>query len=153
MVLKQDSRRTLGSEMQLWHLNSLGCTLYRIITTSLQKAFPPTLNSVSFRRNLVGERLAEWHKLVEQCREVTLNNEEDMMVWLLISSKLFSVKSFYLAMQDYGSVLYNLMWKVKIPLRVKKKLWLVSKIKYSDEKCFFFLKRGGKCTKSCLFCG
>jgi hypothetical protein len=46
-----------------------------------------------------------------------------MLVWLLSSSKQFSVKSFYLAMQDYVSVPYNFMWKFKIPLRVKTFLW------------------------------
>jgi hypothetical protein len=43
------------------------------------------------------------------------------------------------------------MWRVKIPLRVKKNLWLVflKSILTKDV----LLKRGGKCTKNCLFCG
>jgi hypothetical protein len=52
---------------------------------TVQKACPSTLNSRSFRRTLVGERLAEWNKLLEKCRKITLNNEEDRLVWLLSS--------------------------------------------------------------------
>jgi hypothetical protein len=47
---------------------------------TVQKACPPTLISLSIRRTLVGERLADWNKLLEQCREITLNNEEDRLV-------------------------------------------------------------------------
>jgi hypothetical protein len=53
--------------------------------------------------------------------------EEDKLIWLLSSSKLFSVKYFYVAMQNYGAVPFNFMWKMEIPVRVKTFMWLILK--------------------------
>jgi hypothetical protein len=43
------------------------------------------------------------------------------------------------------------MWRVKLPLRVKTFLWLL--LKKSILTRDVLLRRGGKCTTNCLFCG
>lgn len=62
------------------------------------------------------------------------------------------MKSFYVAVKNYEAVSYKFMWKTKIPLRVETFLWLVLKKKTILTRDVL-LKRGGVCTKSCLFCG
>jgi hypothetical protein len=90
------------------------------------KVFELGIDGLRFRRALVGEKLVLWEKLKTLCRNVTLrSDEDDKLVWTLSPSGIFSVKSFYTAMQSCGSVPYKFMWRVKLPLRVKTFLWLL----------------------------
>ena len=85
------------------------------------------------------------------CSVVSLTEDEDKLVWLLSSSRQFSVKSFYLAMQSMERVPYKFWWKIKIPLRIKTFIWLI--LKKSILTRDILIKRGGNCAKNCLFCG
>jgi hypothetical protein len=116
------------------------------------KVFEQGIDGLRFRRALVGEKLVLWEKLKNLCRNVKLrNDEDDKLVWTLSPSGIFSVKSFYTAMQSCGSVPYKFMWRVKLPLRVKTFLWLL--LKKSILTRDVLLRRWGKCTTNCLFCG
>ena len=113
--------------------------------------FESGVHSLSFRRNLITHKLVEWRRLVSVCSDVRLSEVEDKLVRLLSASRQFSVKSFYLAMQSMESVPYKFRWKIKIPLRIKTVIWLI--IKKSILTRDVRLKRGGTCTKKCVFCG
>jgi hypothetical protein len=86
-----------------------------------------------------------WDALRNLCRNVVLNdNDEDRLIWTLSPSRVFSFRSFYLAMQSCGSVPYKFLWKVKLPLRIKAFMWLV--LKKSILTRDVLLKRRGKYT-------
>ena len=55
----------------------------------------PTLN-ISFRRSLQGDRWDKWLELVNRLMHISLSNTQDVFVWGLTSSGIFSVKSMYL---------------------------------------------------------
>ena len=118
---------------------------------TIQKVFCDGINSLNFRRNLVGIKLEEWNKLKNCCETMILTEEDDTLVWMLSSSKQYTVKSFYSAMHNVGKVPYRFMWKVKIPLRIKIFIWLM--LKKSILTRDVLRRRGGVCDKNCLFCG
>ena len=76
-----------------------------------------------FRRALVGEYgeqcEIQWAILQKVVAFVRLTDEPDKLAWKLTASAVFSVKSFYLAVNYCQTVHYKFLWKVKIPLRVK----------------------------------
>ena len=91
------------------------------------------INNLSFRRRLLGSKGASWIELKNLWGEVILSvDDDDKLIWTLTPSVVFSVKSFYKAMQSCGKVPYNFLWRVKIPLRVKTFMWMVLKKKHSD---------------------
>ena len=118
---------------------------------TVRDALGSSISSLSFRRNIVGPKLVEWENVRTLCDNVVLSDEDDQLVWLLTASKQFPVKSFYSAMQSVGSVPHRFLWKVKIPLRVKTFIWLILKKRILTRDVL--LKRGGVCSKTCLFCG
>jgi hypothetical protein len=54
--------------------------------------------NVSFRRDLVGENLVDWHKLVQEVVTVNLNDDKYTFIWDPDRNGTFSVPSMYLAM-------------------------------------------------------
>jgi hypothetical protein len=38
---------------------------------------------MTFRRNVIGDALADWNKVKSSCDEITLNNQRDVTVWTL----------------------------------------------------------------------
>jgi hypothetical protein len=122
------------------------------LNITVATVFNMGMANLRFRRALVGEKLALWNELKEICSNVTLDpSQDDKLVWTLSKSGVFSVKSFYLAMQSCGVVPYKFLWQVKIPLRVKTFLWMV--LKKSILTRDVLLHRGGDCPAKCLFCG
>jgi hypothetical protein len=78
--------------------------------------------NVAFRRSLVGVNLQAWHDVVAMVVDVRLINQRDRFVWGLHQNELFSVKSMYRALP------YNtLIWKLKLPLKIKVFLWYLYK--------------------------
>ena len=81
-----------------------------------------------------------------------LNDEPDRFVWKPTSSGIFSVKSMYEdLMNDHTPFLRKYLWKLKIPLKIKKFMWfLKSKVLLTKDN---LAKRNWTgCTKYC-FCG
>jgi hypothetical protein len=116
-----------------------------------RKAFDNGLDNMRFRRAIIGVRKELWINLKKLCVNVSFSNEQDGLYWLLTDSGQFSTKSFYLALQNYGSVPQKFLWKIKIPLQIKTFIWLVFKKNILTKDVL--MHRGGKCDPQCLFCG
>jgi hypothetical protein len=58
--------------------------------------------NISFRRNLVGVNLRDWHKIVASLHDVNLLEERDVSVWGPNTSVSFIVKSMYAALINNG---------------------------------------------------
>jgi len=92
--------------------------------------------NISFRRNLVGTNLRDWHRIVASLQDVNLQGKRDAFVWGLHSSGRYSVKSMYAALINNGVKVSQDLWQIKIPTRIKIFLW--------------YLKRGVVLTKDNL---
>ena len=64
--------------------------IVRINHNSVAKVLSSVPLNISFRRNLVGRNLRDWHRIV--------NSLLDVFIWALHSSGSFSVKSIYVAL-------------------------------------------------------
>lgn len=76
---------------------------------------------IKLKRNMRDAEKAEWDQLLESLKEVTLDNEEDEVIWALEKNNIFSTKSLYRFLTNRGAISrsMNIMWKAKIPLKVK----------------------------------
>lgn len=99
-----------GKNTLFWEDNWLGGKplaeqfpfLYRITHKphiTLAKVKEIGWSEMTFRRNLVGDRLADWNRIKASCNQLTLNDKKDVVVWNLTKNGLFSVKSFYRALK------------------------------------------------------
>ena len=81
--------------------------------------------NVSFRRDLVGTRLASWQALQERLAEIHLSTDRDQFRWNLLKSGKFSVGSMYDALvhSDMPSINNKYLWKMKVPLKIKIFTW------------------------------
>jgi hypothetical protein len=86
---------------------------------SVREVFEIGVHALRFRRAMVGDLRELWMQMQESLRGIELRNESDTLGWTLTESGVYSVKSFYSAMQFSRVVPYKFMWKAKIPLRVK----------------------------------
>ena len=59
---------------------------------------------------------------------VSLTSEEDLFKWNLTRNGSFSVKSMYLqSMNGHTPFLRKYLWKLKVPLKIKKIMWFVNR--------------------------
>jgi len=84
---------------------------------------------LTFRRSVSEQLMNLWWELVDVMSEVTLSEEEDLMIWTYNSSGKYSVQSLYAAVNFRGitPVFVSSIWKLHIPPRVQFFLWLLSK--------------------------
>jgi len=82
--------------------------------------------NISFRRNLVGRNLRDWHRIVASLHDVSLQEGRDVFVWSLQSLGIFSVKSMYDALINNGARVSQEIWQIKIPTRIFF-LWYLKK--------------------------
>jgi hypothetical protein len=70
----------------------------------------------------VENNLTQWHRLVGWVAHVRLSDASNRFVWGLLQNGVFTVNSMYNALiMDTPVAL--LLWKLKIPLRIKIFLW------------------------------
>ena len=69
---------------------------------SVAKVLASVPLNISFRRNLAGRNLRDWHRIVASLQDVNLQEERDVFIWTLHSSGTFSVKSLYAALINNG---------------------------------------------------
>jgi hypothetical protein len=77
----------------------------------------------------MGNNLIIWYTLVQMIMHVRLNTNKDVFHWNLHQHENFSIHSMYLALITNGSAIRNtLIWRLKIPLKIKKKImWYLQK--------------------------
>ena len=104
-----------------------------------------------FRRALVGDKLDEWEELVAKITHINWTNESDLFIWNLHNNGQFTVHSMYLHMINQNTPFsHKLIWKLKIPLKIKIFLWYLQKEviltkdnlikrnwKGSQKRCFY----------------
>jgi hypothetical protein len=82
--------------------------------------------NITFRRGLNDQKYDEWLHLCQRLININLTDEPDKFVWKLTDSGLFTVKSMYLDyMNGHTRFLRKYLWKLKIPLKIKK-IYVVS---------------------------
>jgi hypothetical protein len=80
--------------------------------------------NISFRKALVDNKLVERHDLVALISNVALVEGSDVFTWNLTKTGSYTVWSFYLYMLSSQPLFrHKLIWKLKIPLKVKIFLW------------------------------
>jgi len=107
--------------------------------------------NISFRRNMVGDKLRLWNDLVNQVINVRLGDSEDSWVWTLDTKNIFSVKTMYNSMMLSGFLPRRfIVWKLKIPLKIKIFLWYLEKgVTLTKDN---LIKRKWKGNSLCCFC-
>jgi hypothetical protein len=124
--------------------------LYRIerhkhdTVASMFKSVP--LN-ISFRRSLSEVNLQSWYDLVSKIAHVRLNEREVVFRWGLHQNGIFKVRTMYDAMTIWHN---KLLWKLKLPLKIKKKLWYLNKgVTLTNDN---LARRNWIGSTSCVFC-
>jgi hypothetical protein len=99
-------------------------SLYRLARkkhTSVVEVFSTIPLNISFRRGLIGENLVRWHNLVTLVANTNLDEEADKFRWSLHQNNMFSVQSMYNVLIGNTQVRQDTtIWKLKIPLKIKK---------------------------------
>jgi hypothetical protein len=83
--------------------------------------------NISFRRGLNDNKWVQWLHLCQRLITIELTSEPDKFIWKLTYTGIFSVKSMYLDwMNDHTVYLRMYLWKLKLPLKIKKFMWFLS---------------------------
>jgi hypothetical protein len=112
--------------------------------------FPP---SVTFRRDLSGQRLVDWNALLHRLANIQLQDGHDEFRWNLHENGKFSVAFIYNALilphVPIDKVSNDKLWKLKLPLRIKVFGWYLRKgvILTKDN----LAKRNWHGSKRCVF--
>jgi hypothetical protein len=151
-----------GKQVRFWEDCWMG-------NKSLEKEFPNLYNlvqnknivvakvletiplNVSFRRAIVGKNLEDWYVIVWKVANVNLTSHLDQFIWKTNKEGLFTVNSMYkLLMFDEVIPRKSLIWKLRIPLKIKIFLWYLNKgvILTKDN----LAKRRWKGSLLCSFC-
>jgi hypothetical protein len=81
---------------------------------------------LTFRRNLQGNWIEEWTELQKILEGVQFDSiKEDLVKWVLDKSNQYTTKSLYHFLTHGGvrDQLCIMIWKCKIPLKIKVFLW------------------------------
>jgi len=110
------------------------------------------LPNVSWRRDLIGDKLVMWNNLISHLTIVELSQEEeDEFRWKLDWSGVFSVKSHYLGLINQNTPNLNKdLWKMKIPFKIKIFLrYLRRRVVLTKDN---LAKRNWNGNQQCCFC-
>jgi len=108
---------------------------------------------IPLRRSLHGATLDEWNDLQGVLQDVGLDGlEDDEVNWVLEKSRNFSTKSLYTCLTHGGvkDKLTDMIWKCRIPLKVKVFLWQVFHRKL--QTALSLTKRGWQGSPLCCIC-
>jgi hypothetical protein len=128
-----------GDKIRFWEDQWLGNTCLAILFWPLyviNEQHGKTVREVwngeelqlSFRRGVSEKIMGMWEELKAAVQSITLNNEEDQILWTYSSSGKYSVRSLYAIVNHRGVVpiFIHAVWKLNIPPRVQFFLWLLS---------------------------
>ena len=117
---------------------------------SVAQVLSSTLLNISFRRNLVGANLTNWHRIVASLQVIHLTQEKDVFVWGLHASGSYTVKSMYVQLINNGVRVSQDLWQIKVPMKIKVFLWYLKKgvILTKDN----LVRRNWNGDRNCCFC-
>ena len=109
-----------------------------------------TLN-ITFHRSLMGNRCDKLLQLVNWLMHISLPNTQDVFVWGLTPSGIFTVKSMYLdLLNDQPNYMHKFIWKMKVPLKIKIFMWFLHrKVILTKDK---LVKPNWHGNQKCCFC-
>jgi hypothetical protein len=94
---------------------------------------------ISFRRCFDHDLMIKWFEIVQITQTLSLNDEQDTLIWKFEANGLFSVKSMYAIINFRGVMPVNVhsVWKIKVPPKIHFFLWLIahSKLLTRDNLC------------------
>jgi hypothetical protein len=91
---------------------------------TVAEVFSSSTINLSWRRDLVGNNLTAWNRLLPRIASIALSQDQDEFRWNLHPNGQFSVKSHYLALiQNDVLNLNKRLWKLKTSLKIKILLW------------------------------
>jgi hypothetical protein len=67
----------------------------------------------------VGNKLLEWNHLAARMANINLQQGTDSFVWILHKTGLFIVSSMYNYLISNGLKVSQVVWQLKIPLKIK----------------------------------
>jgi len=109
---------------------------------------------VEFRRALSSVEFQRWTLLYDELQHISLDNvSSDKVSWALEKTKMFTTKSLYRFLSSRGmpSRIAGIIWKCRIPLKIKFFLWQTFNDKLPVGQAL--LKRGWKGDGKCCLCG
>ena len=124
-----------GSQVRFWEDTWLGTSplwdqypeLYNIVRNkqdTVTDVLSTQIPNLSWRRDLIGNKLVMWNNLVSRLSTINLSQERDGFKWNLDQTCVFSVKSHYLGLINQNTPNQNKrIWKLKAPLKIKIFLW------------------------------
>lgn len=151
-----------GQQTRLWEnwwighdpLKQQFPSLYRIVrkkNQSVASVLGSSPLNMSFRRALVGENLRLWIQLVALVMNTELTESNDAFEWRLTKNSNFTVKSMYSNLMQTDKVHVKcIIWKLKVPLKIKAFLWYLKKgVLLTKDN---LIKRKWKGGSKCCFC-
>jgi hypothetical protein len=119
---------------------------------SIADAWDGTQLKISFRRCFDHGLMIKWFEIVQIAQTLSLNNEQDTLVWKFEANGLFSVKSMYTIINFRGvlPISVHSVWKVKVPPKIHFFLWLIAHNKLLTRDNL--VKRQNVDDLTCLFC-
>jgi hypothetical protein len=96
--------------------------------------------------------MIKWFEIVQIAQTLSLNNEQDTLVWKFEANGLFSVKSMYAVINFCGvlPISVHSVRKIKVPPKIHFFLWLIAHNKLLTRDNL--VKRQNVDDLTCLFC-
>jgi hypothetical protein len=96
--------------------------------------------------------MIKWFEIVQIAQTLSLNNEQDTLVWKFEANGLFSVKSMYVVINFRGvlPISVHSVWKIKVTPKIHFFLWLIAHNKLLTRDNL--VKRHNVDDLTCLFC-
>jgi hypothetical protein len=86
------------------------------------------LPNLYFCRAIVGVKRIEWRNLSTLLASIPLGHSKDKFLWGLHRNGVFSVQSMYRLLMNTPTLTHNmLLWKLKLPLKIKIFLWYLGR--------------------------
>jgi hypothetical protein len=125
------------------------CSSKSILVAQALSISPATLQ---FRRSFGPKEVDAWELLVQDLQQVHLSSEVDQVKWALEPHGKFSVSSLYRKINQGPSLLHEkLLWKARLPLKIKIFLWQMAKGKMLANEQIH--RRHGRSNGQCVLCG
>jgi hypothetical protein len=127
--------------------------LYRIVRhkhDTVAAVFSTVPLNISFRRSLRGDTLQSWYELIAKVADVRLNDREDKFRWGHTENGIFTVRSMYNTIIVQNIWENRLLWKLKLPLKIKIFLWYLNKgVTLTKDN---LVRRNWMGNTKCVFC-